>query len=125
MSVAVFIICCVLVMILAITLSGAIIYNGRRSECGRQTNPWCYSDWQCLNTDTGTPYPVNSVARMMGNCSPITAERAASLNADGKRNIYPGNVPACNPAQPDTCPQYMKGDVDWTTCQPAQGWNPR
>lgn len=127
MSIWLFILCAVLIVILLVALSAAVVYQSRLAVCGSGKNPWCFKDWQCLNPEIGTPYVVNTPQTLRDNCSPITAERAAALNAQGKRNIAPGpDCPTCAncPRVLTDCPAYKAGDIDWTTCVPAVGYTP-
>lgn len=125
MNNAQFIVLEVLILILVIFASAAVITQINLTKCNSAKNPWCYTDWKCLNATTGAPEPVNSIGTIIANCSPITAERAALLNSHGCKNVAPGRGPNdiwvnCSPSNQGPCPAYGPGDVDWTTCKPPQ-----
>lgn len=128
MTPLIFAICCILIVLIVIGGSMAGIYQHQGNQCTRFPSPWCYTDWKCLDSN-GKERPVevfngpgideNPTGSKLGfyhNCFPITAERAEALNKAGHKNIYSPNHPGCSPDSPSNCPDYIKGDVDWTTC---------
>ncbi len=116
-------ICCVLIVVFAITVTAAIIYQTRLNMCNTAKNPWCYKDWKCLKPVSidvvGVPEVIDSVQTLINKCTPMfddpTAtipdagtQRVNRLNAAGCRNIFPnpsvetGGHPRCVPRIGDT-----------------------
>lgn len=119
------IIIAILILLFVIGSTGALIFQERFVKCKEFKQKWCYLDWKCLST-AGTEISANSISPLIANCSPISAEKAAALNAAGKRNIYPGSLCAncalCTHIDTDqNCPPYTEGSIDWTRCTPAVG----
>ena len=138
MRLGLFITVCILIFVMVIIATGATVYQYRNDICFSNRNPWCYLDWNC-DDNAGNPVPKTTIQTINQQCSPITADRAAALNARGCSNVYPGsNFPFCFPSTalgdgnchpatqtPSggtvTCPAYGQGDIDWTTCTGAGG----
>lgn len=119
---------CLLIVIFVVLVTPAIVYQVELNSSNTAKNPWCYVDWKCFKK--GKEEVVNSVKTIIDSCTPITAERAAELNTQNKKNINPsvGNsaYAACkaglnkSPSDTSACPAYAKGDIDWTECVPAK-----
>ena len=130
-NIFIFTICCILVLLIVIFGSLAIITQSQANACYKNNNPWCYTDWKCIDQNDGVTEVNMSDKAVFGSggvlkkCSPLTEEDLKEFiytDEFGNRQVkYPGTEP--NPWDPNclgkttaSCSNYQLGDIYWPAC---------
>lgn len=113
MSITLYIVVCVLIIVFAILVTAAIIYQLRLNICASNPNPYCYVDWSCINDNGSVTVVGANLKNWIADCTPMTQADVDAVLSDpnvNHINIYAQDVPGRD---------YVVGDINWDKCKPT------